>query len=194
MPELEVFGSTADEVLSSVALIRSPCPSWECVWASPPPRTRSVFSIMKKAANPMKMPKLHERALTLGCTLPNCSKNKMIAVIREKGRTQRGYDASLPPSRNVRPHLDVPRKKNVVPGAEKHQIAIHRSKTAHISALDRTEMRWAQTRTAKAVMVFSVLRLIWAGMKANMKLGTLSCRERVSTCVPRVSNATKLTS
>ena len=32
-------------------------------------------------------------------------------------------------------------------------------------------------------MVFSVLRLIWAGMKANMKLGTLSCRERVSTCV-----------
>lgn len=24
----------------------------------------------------MKMPKLHERALTLGCTLPNCSRNK----------------------------------------------------------------------------------------------------------------------
>ena len=28
-------------------------------------------------------------------------------------------------------------------------------------------------------MTFSVSRLIWAGMKANMKLGTLSCRERV---------------
>ena len=38
---------------------------------------------MKKAANPMKMPKLHERALTLGCTLPNCSNNNMIAVIRD---------------------------------------------------------------------------------------------------------------
>jgi len=44
-------------------------------------------------------------------------------------------------------------------------------------------MRRAQKRTAKAVIVFSVLRLIWAGMKANMKLGTLSCRERVSTFV-----------
>ena len=57
-------------------------------------------------------------------------------------------------------------------------------------------MDWAQTRTAKAVMTFSVSRLIWAGMKANMKLGTLSCRERVihvDMC-PRVSNATKLTS
>ena len=45
-------------------------------------------------------------------------------------------------------------------------------------------------------MTFSVSRLIWAGMKANMKLGTLSCRERVihvDMC-PRVSNATKLTS
>jgi hypothetical protein len=76
MPEPEVFGSIADDVLSSVALLRSPCPSWEWVWASPLPRTRSVFSIMKKAANPMKMPKLHERALTLGCTLPNCSKKR----------------------------------------------------------------------------------------------------------------------
>lgn len=33
----------------------------------------------------MKMPKLHERALTLGWTLPNRSKNKMVAVIRGLG-------------------------------------------------------------------------------------------------------------
>lgn len=43
-------------------------------------------------------------------------------------------------------------------------------------------------------MVFSVSRLICAGIKANMKLGTLSNRERV---IPRVSAcikcATKLT-
>jgi len=35
---------------------------WECPWASSsPPRTRRVFSIIKNAANPTKIPRLHER-------------------------------------------------------------------------------------------------------------------------------------
>lgn len=44
----------------------------------------------------------------------------------------------------------------------------------------------AQTRTAKAVIVLSVLRLIWAGINAKMKLGTLSntkSRTCDSTCI-----------
>lgn len=61
---------------------------------------------------------------------------------------------------------------------------------------DRPGMRLGrganQTRTAKAVMVFNVLRLIWAGMNANMKLGTLSksCERvspRVAACIRNVT-------
>ena len=85
----------------------------------------------------------------------------------------------------------------MVRGGEKHRIVIRQSKGRKNESFSRpgsarVATKGANQRTAKAVMVFNVLRLIWAGMNANMKLGTLSksCERvspRVAACIKNVT-------